>query len=436
MHPLRLIDPARALLALAVATVLLVGACTAPGAGSPLPSGAPPSAAPSAAPPSTPAASPSAAPSPSPSGPPAVGVAPRGPWTRIAWIDAGKVIPLGPTNVTVKGWSGGYVALEQLGGYDEAGKELPVVIRTSASTDGLHWSAPTTLDTAGLIANIAIDRIVEGPGGLLALGYPYGDTCGGPPVVAALWSSADGATWERLALPKEFKGNAVRTISGGSAGFIATGSRGDGTTEGLWTSSDGRSWASRPLPKVTSGTLALDGAVSFGGGFVVAGSVLGEVGCGGAEHIRAATWWSADGAAWTRAALPGSLTDAKARLTVRALNDETLMVVQASGDGQKRLAWTSGDGLTWTAVAAPSEMAELRAAGDGRHTAMLIEPESGSGAPTAHEIAADGRVTTLDQSGDGPVVSEDGPGWEFTVGPTGILAASGDGSAVWLGVAS
>jgi hypothetical protein len=428
--------PSRALPALTLGFALLLGACTAPGGASPTPSAAPPSAAPSAAPPSIPVASPSAAPSPSPSGPLSIGVAPRGPWSRLTWIDAGKAIPLGPTNVIVKGWSGGYVALEQLGGYDENGKELPVVIRASASSDGLHWSAPTTLDTAGLVANIAIDRIVEGPAGLLALGYPYGDTCGGPAVLAALWSSTDGAAWERLALPKAFTGNEVLTISGGSAGFIATGNRGEGTTPGLWTSADGRSWIARPLPKVASGTLALDGAVSFAGGFAVAGSVLGEEGCGGAEHIRAATWWSADGAAWTRAALPGSLTEASARLWMRALNDATLMILQESGDGEKRLAWTSGDGRTWTAVEAPSQLADLRATGDGRHTAMLVEPESGSGAPAALEIAADGRVTTLDQRGPGPTFSEDGPGWEFTVGPTGIVAVTSDGSSVRLGVAS
>jgi hypothetical protein len=436
MNPIRSRDAAPASRAAAATLLALVlAACSAPAPAAP---SAGPSSSPVVSPATaTPSAPPTATPSPAPSAPvsapPSVGLAPGGPWTRIAWIDAGR-LPLGTTNVSVHGWSGGFIGLEQSGDYDENGTARPVVIRAAASSDGLTWSTPATFDTAGLSGSIAIAEIVEGPSGLLALGDPYGDTCGGPAVLVALWRSADGRAWQRVPMPRAFRAAEILTIAGGSAGFIATGRTSEAATPALWTSPNGTTWTSRPLPKVASGTLAIDGATSFGGGFVVAGSVLGEEGCGGAAHIRAATWWSADGRAWTRASLPGSLTDVNARLSVRAVNDRVLMIVQVSGDGEKRLAWTSADGRSWTPVAAPSELADLRATGDGRHTAMLIEPESGSGSPTALEIAADGRVTTLAQSGDGPVASADDPGWSFAVGPTGILVLGDDGGAAWLGV--
>ena len=51
-------------------------------------------------------------------------------------------------------------------------------------------------------------------------------------------------------------------------------------------------------------------------------------------------------------------------------------------------------------------------------------------------VGEDARVTTLAQTGPGPVASEDGLGWSFAVGPTGILAVRYDGGAAWLGVPS
>jgi hypothetical protein len=381
-----------------------------------------------------PSATPSPSPTPSASVRPIVGLAPSGPWTSISWISAGAVIPLRPPNVSVYGWSGGYVALDQNGGQDPDGNEIPVVIRASTSTDGIRWGAPTAIETAGLVGLIEISAIVEGPSGLLALGYPYGDTCGGPASVVALWTSPDGRAWKRVSLPKDFRTGEVHTISGGSAGFIATGGSPDGSTHALWTSLDGRAWTSRPLPKVSSGTLVLDGATSFAGGFVLAGAVIGEGGCGGPAHIHTATWWSADGVAWSRSALPGSMTDANAGIGVHEISDRVVVVTQSSPDGSKLLAWTSTDGRSWTAVDAPSTQLTLQPVTDGRHAVLMMNPDSGSGAPTVLAIDEHASVTALGQGGNGPIASEDGPGWTFAVGPTGILVVLEDGGAAWLGV--
>jgi len=423
----------------AASVLLIVGCASASQAGSPGPSAAvAPSAPASAAARATltPSSPPSVAPSPTASSLPAVGAAPSGPWSRLDWIDAGAIVPLGPTNVSVRGWSGGYVALDQTGGSDENGNSIPVVIRSSASSDGIHWSAPSTVDTAGIVGEIEITQIAAAPSGLLAVGYPVGDTCGGPASVAALWTSSNGTVWRRVSLPKDFRTGQVHTIDGGPAGFIATGSKADGTTQALWTSPDGRTWTSRPLPKVSSGTLVLDGATSFGGGFVLVGAVLGEGGCGGPARVHAATWSSADGAAWTRSTLPGSMTAADASLGVRAISDRVAVVTQSSPDGSKVLAWTSTDGRAWTPVHAPSDQLTTDPVTDGRHAALMMDPDSGSGAPTVFAIGEDAGVTILGQSGNGPIASEDSGGWTFAVGPTGILVVRYDGGAAWLGLPS
>jgi hypothetical protein len=193
------------------------------------------------------------------------------------------------------------------------------------------------------------------------------------------------------------------------------------------------------LPKVSSGTLVLDGATSFDGGFVLAGAVLGEGECGGPAHLHAATWWSADGAAWTRSTLPGSMTAANASITVTAISDRVVVVTQASPDGSKLLAWTSTDGRSWTAVARPSDQLDRLWFGldtDRQHAALIRDPESGSGPPTVLSIGEDASVTTLGQSGNGPIASEDSGGWTSAVGPTGILVVRTDGTEAWLGLPS
>jgi hypothetical protein len=363
-----------------------------------------------------------------------VGEAPAGPWSALHWLGAGA-LPVSSSQVTVHGWSGGYVAFEQSPGSDESGNDLPVVIRASSSTDGLHWSAPTTVKT-GFKGSYRISSIVEGPGGLLAVGYPYGDTCGGPDMVFALWSSADGRSWERLALPKDFTSGQVQTISGGRAGFIAFGTRADRTTPAIWTSADGRAWTSHGLPVVSSGKLALDAAVSFDSGYVLLGSVLGEEGCGGASHVKPAVWYSADAASWTRGDLPGASTDPNANLLIRSSGDRVLVMQVPQGDATTAPAWTSTDGLTWSSAGAISTDVVWGSISDGRHSVIVVNPESGTGLPSVTGIDGTGASTVLRQDGDAPLVDEDEPGYVYAVGPTGLLAVRGDGGATWLGLPS
>jgi hypothetical protein len=368
---------------------------------------------------------------PSPSTGPAVGQAPAGPWTAVRWVRLGKT-PLGPHNVSVQGWSGGYVALQQGGGTDDNGNDLPIVVQTSASPDGVHWSTPSSLNTAGLKGMVGVGPILEGPHGLLALGFPYGDTCGGPERLVALWSSPDGSSWTRVPLPKNFRSGTVTAVEGGPAGFIALGTKADGETQQIWTSADGSAWRTRPLPTVSSGKLALDSVASFDDGFVLSGAVLGEGGCGGPAHIHGATWVSSDGSSWTRASLPGASTVASATFTVQALSDRALLVTQ--GLPNSTLGWTSTDARTWTPVKGDASNLPYGQISDGRHDIQVIGPATNPGPLVVQAVNEDATIVDLAPTGDGPVSTDDGPGYSSAVGPTGVLVVSDDGEKSWLGV--
>jgi hypothetical protein len=423
----------------AVAAIVLIAAgCSSSASPSPLvsPSIAAPSATPSPTPAPVPSAtsSPTPMPSTAPSASPAIAVAPDGSWTSLHWQPLGKVVPLGPKGVSVFGWSGGYVALEQSPGSDDSGNELPVTIRASASTDGLHWSEPTTLKT-GFKGMTNIQSIVEGPSGLLALGYPYGDTCGGPETLAAMWSSPDGRAWERLPMPKAFQTGSVETIAGGDAGFIALGTRDRAGSQAIWTSPDGRSWTSRKLPAVSSGTLALDSVASFADGFVLLGSVLGEEGCGGAAHVRPATWFSKDGGSWTRTSLPGASTNKDAGLYIRSLLGRLLVTQWVPGNDATLNGWTSTDGRTWSPTPPVPHDVYFDTNASGSHAIAMIAGDNGK-LPEVLGLDENAQSVTLAETGDGPVQTDDSLGTTSGVGPTGLLVVQEDGGAAWLGLPS
>ena len=392
---------------------------------------APASPGPSSSAPPSPTAPPTVTPTATPA---AIRPAPSGPWTSIRWINTGKLPVDGEEDVTIFGWSGGFVALEQSSGTDSDGHDIGVVIRAWASTDGDGWSAPVTIET-GFKGMFRIDAITEGPNGLLALAFPYGDTCGGPPRVAFMWASDDGRSWQKLAMPKAFAVNNVETISGGGAGYIARGTLADGSAA-IWSSSDGRAWTSRRLPSVSSGQVLLSDAISFDGGFVLAGGVEGEGECGGPGLIHPAVWWSPDGAGWTRASLAGASTGPYLGLHVQRIGDR-LLATQTTSDPAIGKQWSSVDGRSWEPAGQNPTDYFWRAVTDGRHAVAVLYGQAGvDRQSTLVTLEGTGATTTLAQQGDGPVIPVDGPNWNFALGPTGILAVLSNGAASRLGLPS
>ena len=331
------------------------------------------------------------------------------------------------------GWSRGLVAFGSDGGRDSGSFRRPTLAST-LSSDGVHWSTPSPIDVSGFPDRVEIAQVAEGPAGLVAVGRFPPDTCGGPPVIAGLWYSKDGRIWRAVRLPTSMVRGHVETFDGGSAGYIATGKQSDGKTPGIWLSQDATTWRTTALPKPSNGTLVVSGATSFAGGLVVAGAVLGPDGCGGASSVHPAVWWSADGSSWTRQSLPRASTAAGASLSIRRLNDNEVVATLEAGDTPE--AWVSTDGRTWSAVPTPTLDAIFATVTDNRRSIVVTPPSNNPGNWTFQTVGDQLDVADLPQTGDGPVQTADSVPTVTAVGPTGLVAVSGDGSRLWLGVPS
>ncbi len=62
---------------------------------------------------------------------------------------------------------------------------------------------------AGIDYPLSITAVLEGLTGLLAIGRITGMACGGPSTVSAMWTSSDGATWNRVTTPADFAAASV-----------------------------------------------------------------------------------------------------------------------------------------------------------------------------------------------------------------------------------
>jgi hypothetical protein len=441
-------------LALGLAAMIIIAACD-----SGRPSAAPPtgpvasraqviSTPSTAVPPPTvlPTPTPTPMPIPTPTLLPTVGASPNGPWSGIRWISAGPVFPPLPTSpdgtadattVDVFGWSRGYVGFAEVA--DESSPASPTLtIVATSSTDGLHWSANQPIDLTGLDSPVFVTDVVEGPTGLLAVGYEGGGTCGGPVSAVALWTSTDGRAWHRVHLPRDFAEGRVYTVDAGSTGFIASGTLKDGVTQALWLSRDGTSWHSVHLPRSTFGKVVVDGATDFSAGFVVSGVILGQDGCGGPAHITPSLWWSRNGTIWTRSALSGTAPAHDATMTVTRISDRTLMAVASVWDGStqrtSQTVWVTTNGRTWARVRSPSKLLDSTILSNGQRGLVVLDPLDNVGPPTIATVAGDLAVTPLQQKGDGPVATDATPVWVSAFGPTGVVVLSTDDSNLWLGV--
>jgi class 3 adenylate cyclase len=194
--------------------------------------------------------------------------------------------------------------------------------------------------------NQRINRLLSSEEGFIAVGRD--DSSGRPD--AAVWTSQDGATWDRQASDALSRpgGQGMLGVSVGGPGFVAVGYRGDGasTDAAVWTSEDGREW------KAVEGEADLQGAgnqvmnrvasTSFG---LIA---VGFEGLGGDRD--AAAWASEDGLAWHRAAvLEGHADHGWQEMRSVAAEGQTLVAVGEDGvvGDYDAAVWVSTDGSTW-----------------------------------------------------------------------------------------
>lgn len=171
------------------------------------------------------------------------------------------------------------------------------------SPDGLHWSKVPP--PASVTYFDSWSGVTEGGPGLVAVGAssttgePAEDAPGLGAPSAAVWVSADGSSWSRVPhdpaafsdFPRDVQMNAV--VAGGP-GLVAVGHQDaiaadDGFGKAaVWTSTDGLSWERVPDERgLVGGSEAWD-VVATSTGLVAAGMADGD----------AAVWTSADGLTW------------------------------------------------------------------------------------------------------------------------------------------
>lgn len=376
---------------------------------------------------------------------PSTGVAPAAKWTALKWTSAGTAFPQTPTapnqdsdvEVSVFGWSRGYVGFRAV--IDMSSDVAGAVVVSTSSTDGLHWTAGRSLDITGLANFGRVGQMVEGPGGLLAVGRPQPMACGGPSTVDGLWTSTDGVAWTRVMLSGDLASAVLYTVDAGSTGYIATGAL-TGGAPALWISQDGRSWHRLNLSTSTFGGAVVDGATDFAAGFVISGAVRGDGTCGGYQTLTPSLWWSKDGTSWTRARLAGIAPASDAWVTVARINDHCLMAVanewNASSQVTNQRMWVTSDGQTWTVVSAPSPLLGWGVMSSWQRGIVVASPADNQGPSTIVTVGDDLAVTPVAQTGAVPTASDDPSGWIWALGPNGMVSLSYDGVELRVGAAT
>ena len=338
-----------------------------------------------------------------------------GNWASVRWTK----VPQSPLSLPtpadsnsswqIVGWSRGWVAFID-GETPDDSMAGTSTIDTEYSADGVRWTVGARIKGDALGGTQL--RAVEGPAGLLVYDFE-GTMCGWVSNVDTLIAtSADGITWRSISA-STFGQGSIQNVSGGSAGYIATG------LGGVWTSTDAISWHKAAL--TGSAFKGLDGVrdgVAFSGGFVISGETYGPStdGCGGGPTLLTPSlWWSPDGKAWTRGQVKGTTSGSQVWMDVMRLDDDRLIASEASGAN-----WASGDGRSWRKVPSQNitEQPGQQHLFDGQRTAIVSL--SFDQTPDTIEVLADDlTLTELKQVGELP---DPDHVLGFTAfGPTGFL---------------
>ena len=194
------------------------------------------------------------------------------------------------------------------------------------------------------------------------------DSSGGD-LDAAVWTSPDGLVWERT-FHDGLGGSGdqeMRAVVAGESGFIAAGSDGSKSGPAVWHSDDGQMWQriESGLREQTGSHTILDLAISQSGlvavGFERSGS-----------DADSAVWISSDGLHWTRVVHDEEILGGESDQIMRAIAITGSGFVAVGEDASRgdldAALWTSEDGETWMRVA--HDAAVL--GGDGYQSAWAV----------------------------------------------------------------
>ncbi|NDU77707.1 hypothetical protein GWI34_34620, partial [Actinomadura sp. DSM 109109] len=284
-----------------------------------------------------------------------------------------------------------------------------------SSADGASWSRARF---AGGISRPALQRltsVASGGGGWLAVG-----DSGGAPRTPLVLTSADGVLWKPVDNDPVFSAKGPQNLAtfgaaSGPSGYVVVGD--DGASGAIWYSADLRTWqrgggvGRNDLTAAPNGNRWIRSAAGGPFGFVAAGGLL-DPKAGGAR--RPAVWTSPDGKKWQlqQLQLPSGLDQGS--FTQVAAKDGVLV---ATGDalgpsGTAVLAYVSTDGgKTWRETKLPEPGAD----GPVQITALTATPKGFVAAGAAGTAGAADVVSWT---------SADGASWKAQV-PGGVLAGAG-----------
>jgi hypothetical protein len=274
-------------------------------------------------------------------------------WSRVS--DDNLVLG-GPGNQVIYGVAVGGPGLVAVGADDSAGEyDFDAAVWTS--TDGTEWTrVPHVEAIFGGPEWQGMWAVASAPSGLVAVGYERMHW------FAAIWHSADGLTWSRVAADEALFGSPaypeIRAIVATDSGFVAVGSvspSGGSPGPAVWVSLDGAVWTRVPADGIAQAG-ATGGremyAVSWSDGVLVA---VGRDTTSG----MAVVWRSGDdGWTWTRVrdadfGGPGTFDLAYAEMhSVAHYEGGVLAGGLVVGQSWDAAVWTSPDGVTWARVAA------------------------------------------------------------------------------------
>jgi hypothetical protein len=274
-----------------------------------------------------------------------------------------------------------------------------------AIAHGYQW---TPLDL-GQFGGVSLQSVTTSTdGGLIGIGtWLTSEAPDGTPRHPTIWTSSDGAVWERLpdsrafVSPRERWEETVLDLVGNEHGFVAVGVEefddASSADAAAWLSPDGRTWTRAQVEDGTGRTM--DQVIATSDGFVAVGE--SEYSFHAGMGAGTAIWTSTDGAAWIR------LPDAQAPPRGTRLGD-----VVAAGDSFLATAefehapgrenqprpdvtdgiWRSADAIHWQSVAgSPLGIGKVVAVAGGFVALGSSQEESGLTRPIAWG-STDGRV--------------------------------------------
>jgi len=272
-------------------------------------------------------------------------------WSRVPYDEAvfGGEFEQEMNSVTVGG--PGLVAVGQAGpGGDAIHKRAAVW----TSLDGITWD------------RVPHDEAVFG-GAIFGGATMFSVTAGGPGLVAvgedgdagaAVWTSPDGINWSRVhdeaVFGESVLEGVMRSVTVGGPGLVAVGGdrSGQGATSNavVWTSVDGITWARVPHSDAIFGRKEVNRCCTSMSSVTVGGPGLVAVGLdwpGDGEDERAAVWTSVDGIDWSRVPHDEAVFGDAWMNSVTAGGPG---LVAVGADEERAVVWTSPDGIAWSRV--------------------------------------------------------------------------------------